>query len=230
MVVHVTFAHSGYLLATTWPRRHDPALGCRLGRTAGGGGGEVFSSFAPDDRRLAFTTGGGIGVWDVSTAPERRTLHAGMTGNRAERRVDRRRSSGSVQSRRTAPGNRRRRWRPALGRRWGRELAHLKAGKCRSALFDSDGRGIITSGRWGVYRWPIRPDSGHGPDAISIGPPELLWESISDNELACASWLPDHRTLAIIDNARHKSCSSILAVRIRPRAGRSPSMPAGITA
>ena len=77
-----------------------------------------------------------------------------------------------------------------------------KAGRCRSVLFDSDGRGVVTSGRWGAYRWPIRPDSAQGPDAISIGPPELLWESISDNEWPCASWLPDRRTLAIIDNAR----------------------------
>ena len=61
---------------------------------------------------------------------------------------------------------------------------------------------VVTYGRWGVYRWPIRPDSALGPNAISIGPPELLWESRSDNEFTCASWLPDHRTLAIIDNAR----------------------------
>ena len=29
-------------------------------------------------------------------------------------------------------------------------------------------------------RWPIRPDSAHGPDAISIGPPQLLWELTTD--------------------------------------------------
>ena len=56
----------------------------------------------------------------------------------------------------------------------GRELAHLKAGVCETVLFHPDGQSLISSGKWGLYRWPIRPDPERGPDAIRVGPPELL--------------------------------------------------------
>ena len=82
----------------------------------------------------------------------------------------------------------------------GRELAHLKAGDCGTVLFHPDGQSLISSGRWGLYRWPIRPDPDHGPDAIRVGPPELLRESAGSGWNK-ATWLPDHRTLAMIDNA-----------------------------
>ena len=42
--------------------------------------------------------------------------------------------------------------------------------------------------------------SRRGPDAIRIGPPELLREP-AGIEWQKATWLPDHRTLALIDNA-----------------------------
>jgi WD40 repeat protein/tetratricopeptide (TPR) repeat protein len=202
MVLHVKFAHSGFLVATVSQ--------CGTARLWDGASGEplavalekYFSDFAPDDRRLTFTTNGGIGVCDVSTAPERRTLHAGMTGNRAERWLDR-----GVRAAQFSPDEKLLATAAEDGvRLWdvdpGRELAHLKAGGCCSALFDPDGQGIITSGRRGVYRWPIRPDSAQAPGALAIGPPELLWESISGDEWAYASWLPDRRTLAIVENAR----------------------------
>jgi serine/threonine protein kinase/WD40 repeat protein/tetratricopeptide (TPR) repeat protein len=204
MVDHLSFAHSGYLLAT---HGHDAAT--RLWDAASGeclvvAPGRNYCGFSADDRRLAFTTGWRIGVWDISTAPERQTLHAGMTGNRTERRVD-----GGVQAAEFSPDATLLATAADDGvRLWdgdsGREIAHLNAGKCRSVLFDSDGSGVITCSRSGAYRWPIRPDSMRGPDAISMGPPELLWERLSDNEFACASWLPDRRTLAIIDNARRQ--------------------------
>ena len=87
MVVHVMFGHSGYLVATSGDgttRLWDGDSGEPLAIAEG----KSFTNFAPDDRRLGFTTGGGIGVWDVCTAPEHQTLHAGMAGNRAERRLD----------------------------------------------------------------------------------------------------------------------------------------------
>ena len=196
-IVGAQFAHTGYLLATSsydgTTRLWDAAAGEPLltepGRLLG---------FAPDDRRLAFRSGGTIGVWDVAAAPECRTLHPGMLGNRSERR-----DATGVLSADVSPDGRLVATSDGDGvRLWesdtGRELAHLKAGFCETVLFHPDGQRLISSSRWGLYRWPIRPDPG--PDAICIGPPELLRES-AGTEWSKATWLPDHRTLALIDNA-----------------------------
>jgi tetratricopeptide (TPR) repeat protein len=67
-------------------------------------------------------------------------------------------------------------------------------------LFHPDGRRLISSSRRGLYCWPIRPDPDRSPDAICIGPPELLRES-AGTQWSIATWMPDHRTLALIDNA-----------------------------
>ena len=82
----------------------------------------------------------------------------------------------------------------------GRELAYLNAGFCESVLFHPDGKSLVSSGNWGLYRWPVRPDPDRGADAIRVGPPELLRET-ADRKWTKATWLPDHRTLALIDNA-----------------------------
>jgi WD40 repeat protein len=81
----------------------------------------------------------------------------------------------------------------------GRELAHLKAGYCDTVLFHPNGQSLISSGRWGLYHWAIRPDPDHGPDAVCVGPPQLVRETAGGWPKGC--WLPDHRTLALIDNA-----------------------------
>ena len=82
----------------------------------------------------------------------------------------------------------------------GHELAHLECGPSVTVLFHPDGRHLISSGRWGLFRWPIRPDPDRGPDAIRVGPPELLRES-SGGEFWKATWLPDQKTLAYVENA-----------------------------
>ena len=81
----------------------------------------------------------------------------------------------------------------------GRELAHLKSGQIDSVLFHPDGGSLITSGRWGVDRWPIRRDPDGGAAVLRIGPPALLSANRS-KDMAFSSWLPDGRTLALIDN------------------------------
>ncbi len=79
------FAHTGYRLATAsesgMTRLWDAAAGEPLVSAPGG-----FLGFSPDDRRLAYRIGGKIGVWDVAAAPECRTLHPEMLGNRSEAR------------------------------------------------------------------------------------------------------------------------------------------------
>jgi tetratricopeptide (TPR) repeat protein len=68
-------------------------------------------------------------------------------------------------------------------------------------LFHPDGQSLIIHGAMGLYRWPIDRDPEHGADALTLGPPELLRES-TGSEWNKAAWLPDHHTVAMIDNAR----------------------------
>ena len=200
-IIRAQFAHSGDLLATSgwdgttrlWDGGSEEELSLAIAP------GSLRGSFAPDDRRLAFIVGGKVGVWDVAVAPECRTLHPGMLGNRSETRENSRQWTADV-----SPDGRQLATSDADGvRLWetdtGRELAHLKSGFCESVLFHPDRQSLISSGRWGLNRWPIRPDPDRGPDAIRVGPPELLRESAGAGSVA--TWMPDRRTLAFVDNA-----------------------------
>ena len=198
-VLHVRFAHSGYLLATSsWDgttRLWDGVSGEPLAMAPG----IVRGSFAPDDRRLAFVVGGKLGVWDVAVAPECRTLHPGMLGNRSETREKPVGMAADVSPDgrmvATSAGDGVHLWEADTGR----ELAHLKSGSSDTVLFHPDGGSLITTGNCGLDRWPIRPDSEGGAGVLRIGPPELL-SATRAKELPRATWLPDRRTLALTDN------------------------------
>ena len=226
-IVGVQFAHSGYLLATaSWDattRLWDAASGEPLAMAPG----TAIGTFAPDDHRLALVRGGKVGVWDVAVAPECRTLHPEMLGNRNERR-----DATGVSCADFSPDGRLIATCDRDGvRLWdvdtGRELARLKAGFAETALFHPDSRSLITAGNLGLYRWPIRPDADRGADAIRVGPPELLREAEHWNRVA---WLPDHRTVASSITPTPGSCSSIPAIPTRPGAGRRPFPAMGIAA
>jgi WD40 repeat protein len=191
------FAHSGYLLATSsWggTRFWDAASGEPLAMAPGG----IFC-FSPDDRRLAVGSGKTISIWDAAAGAECRTLHPAMLGNRTEKRdaTEVRWADVSPDGRlvATCDGDGVRLWEADTGR----ELAHLKAGDCGTVLFHPDGQSLISSGQWGLYRWAFQPDPERGPDAVRVGPPELLRETAESGGHR-AAWLPDHRTLAQIDN------------------------------
>ncbi len=201
-IVGAEFAHSGYLLATaSWDgttRFWDAASGEPLATGPG-----WFGAFTPDDRRMTSETGGTISVWDLTAGNECRTLHPDMLGNRTELR-----DTTGVKYSDCSPDGKMVATSDGTGVRLfesdtGREMAHLKAGYCDAVLFHADGQSLISSGTWGVYRWPIRLDPDRGPDAIRVGPPELLRE-IAYSDWKLASWLPDHRTLAITDNANSR--------------------------
>ena len=170
---------------------HDPALGRRLGGAPGDGAGHALGLVRAGRPPSGLRVGGKIGVWDVAVAPECRTLHPGMLGNRSETR-----DATVVMAADVSPDGRL----VATGdgdgvRLWeadtGRELAHLKSGSSDTVLFHPDGESLISSSRWGLYRWPIRPDPDRGPDAIRIGPPELLRETagqrVGQGDLAARS-------------------------------------------
>ena len=199
-IIGAQFAHSGYLLATaSWDgttRLWDAASGEPLAIAPGG-----LLGFSPDDRRLAFSCGRedrrlgrgrGRGVPDAPPRHARQPLR-GAGRDRGDLRLT---VSPDGRLVATCDGDGVRLWESDTGR----ELAHLKAGHCETVLFHPDGQSLISSGRWGLYRWPIRPDPERGPDAIRVGPPELLREPAGSGWNK-ATWLPDHRTLALIDNA-----------------------------
>jgi tetratricopeptide (TPR) repeat protein/WD40 repeat protein len=155
--------------------------------------------FSPDDKRLAFKIGQSVGTWDVATGAECRVLQPAMLGNRSEARDITQPICADVSpdSRLIATGDAEgvRLWEASAGR----ELAHLRAGSCESVLFHPDGGSLISSGAWGLYRWPISSDDVRGGDSRLIGPPELMRET-TGNEWRRAIWMPDHRTLALVDN------------------------------
>jgi serine/threonine protein kinase/WD40 repeat protein/tetratricopeptide (TPR) repeat protein len=199
-IIRAQFSHTGYLLATTafdgTTRLWDAVSGEPLVTARA-----ELRGFSPDDRRLAFAIGdsGKFGIWDVAAGAECRTLHPAMLGNRSERRD----ATGVLWADvspdgwlvTTCDGDGVRLWQADTGR----ELGYLKAGYCETVLFHPDGQSLISLGRWGLYRWPIRPHPERGSDAIRVGPPELLRET-AVNDWSKATWLPDHRTLALIDN------------------------------
>src|SRR5262249_39435272 len=133
--------------------------------------------FSPDDKRLAFKIGQSVGTWDVATGAECRALQPAMLGNRSEARdiIQPTCAQVSPDSRLIATGDAEgvRLWEAGTGR----EAAHLKTGACDSVHFDPDGRSLISSGAWGLYRWPISSDPEHGVDSLMIGPPELMRET-----------------------------------------------------
>ena len=200
MITSAQFAHSGYLLATTsrdgTTRLWDAASGEPLATAPGGLLG--FRAGRPPAGLRAGWERSASGTWPRRA--ECRTLHPGMLGNRSEARDATEVIAADVSPDgrlvATCDGDGVRLWEADTGR----ELAHLKAGHCETVLFHPDGQSLISSGRWGLYRWPIRPDPDRGPDAIRVGPPELLRESAGSG-WSKATWLPDHRTLALIDNA-----------------------------
>jgi eukaryotic-like serine/threonine-protein kinase len=197
-IIGAQFAHSGYLLATSsWDgtsRFWDAASGEPLAMAPG-----WLGRFSPDDRWRTFSSGGMIGVCEAAAGAECRTLHPGMLGNRNERRdatavtCAEFNSDGRLLATTDADGVRL--WEADTGR----ELTGLTTGLCETVLFHPDGQSLISSGPCGLYRWPIRLDPEHGPDAIRVGPPELLRENAGTGSRA--TWLPDGRTLALTDNA-----------------------------
>jgi len=201
-IINLQFAHSGYLLATaSWDgttRLWNAAAGEPLARAP-----NTLLGFSPDDRRLAFTSGEKIGVWDVAAAPVCQTLHPGMRGNTETRDatvVSWADISPDGRLVATSDGDGVRLWEADTGR----ELAHLKAGYCDTVLFHPEGRSLISSGKWGIYRWPIHSDPDRGPAAIRVGPPELLRETVDNEKCYRAAWLPDQRTLALLNNPNHR--------------------------
>ncbi len=196
------FAPAGHMLATS------NVEGTRLWDAAKG---ELLVSaqssrprgFSPDGRRMAFHDGSHLGIWEVAHDQELITLHLGLVGNRMETM-----GSSAIRAADFSPDGRL----VAVSTdeavyfydgRTGGDLGCLKATPCRTILFDRDGRNLITFGGQGLFRWPIQDDPAGGIGALQVGPPVLLRETAQDTVYE-ASWLPDGRTLAILEASKYR--------------------------
>ena len=196
----IRFAHSGYLLATaSWDgttRLWDGVSGEPLAVAQG----NLRGGFAPDDRRLGFVQGDKVGVWDVAVAPECRTLHPEMLGDRSEKPEGANPFAADV-----SPDGKLVATSGLSGvHLWeadtGRELAHFQSGPSDTVLFHPDGKSLVSTGNCGLDRWPIRRDPDAGAEGLRIGPPELMWTNPLRKPFPRTSWLTDCRTLAVTDN------------------------------
>jgi serine/threonine protein kinase/WD40 repeat protein len=61
------------------------------------------------------------------------------------------------------------------------EPFHLSLPGCFSAIFTPDGTNVITSGRSGVARWPMRRVPGVETDEIQLGPPQTIGKGADFN-------------------------------------------------
>jgi serine/threonine protein kinase/WD40 repeat protein/Flp pilus assembly protein TadD len=198
-VIRCQFAPESHLLATdSWDgtsRLWNASTGESLATVPS----LHFMGFSPDGRRAAFSNGPMLRVWDVAHGQEVSTLNPLVIGNRTEvTPLD------EVRAARFSPDNRLAALAAGTGVNLydvasGRELAYLDAGSGNSVLFDQVGRSLISYSDRGLFRWPIRPGPDGGAETLRVGPPELLQETTAGSG-GKASWLPDHRTLAAMDN------------------------------
>ncbi len=161
-------------------------------------------NFSTDGRRLAlYHDGSHLGVYEVSHGDEVLTLNPGLVGNqpKAPAQAQICLASFSPDGRLVAVLTEDAVY--LYDPRTGRELAQLDAGRSEGVLFEGHGRSLITYGARGLFRWPIAADPGGAADTLLIGPPALLRESTSDSWYR-ADWLPDGRTLAIVEKTTHR--------------------------
>jgi serine/threonine protein kinase/WD40 repeat protein/Tfp pilus assembly protein PilF len=198
-VIRCQFAPEGHLLATTSWDGTTRLWNASTGESLATAPSLAFQGFSPDGRRVAFSEGPMLGLGDVAHGQEVSTLNPGLIGNRTEVTP-----IYGVSAARFSPDNRL----AALASGTGvylyqvasaRELARLDAGSCSSILFDLDGRSVVSYSDRGLFRWPMRPGRDGGAETLRVGPPELLHEATAHNG-GKASWLPDRRTLALVDN------------------------------
>ncbi len=195
------FAPSGHLLVTTgWD-------GCRLWDAATGeflvAIRQAFLGFSPDGRWMAFQDGSHLGVYEVSHGEELLTMDPRLVGNRTEPSdSDRPRSARFSSDGRLLAVSTEEAVHLYDGQ-GGRELARLKTKRCETILFDKSGRNLITYGMSGLFRWPILDDPAGGTGALRIGPPGLVRENTTDSWFK-ACWLPDGRTLAVLEKTSYR--------------------------
>jgi eukaryotic-like serine/threonine-protein kinase len=188
----VAFSPDGWLLASGGWDYHthiwEVAGGRELVRVPG-----MFRRFRRDGRQLVCQNGDRLGLWELGGDRECRVLPDAAT------RVD-----FSPDGRLLA----------SLGRDavvlWevatGREVARLTAETAfddgnGTVEFQPRGESLVSFGRGGLFRHPIRAILGGGPGAWQVGPPEAL-AGPTPGRWQWACWSGDGRRLAFADHPR----------------------------
>ena len=152
---------------------------------------------------MAFQDGSHLGVYEVAHGEELLTLDPRLVGNRTEPSdSDRPRSARFSSDGRLLAVSTEEAVHIYDGQ-GGHELARLKTKRCETILFDKSGRNLITYGMSGLFRWPIHDDQAGGTGALRIGPPVLVRENTTDSWFK-ACWLPDGRTLAVLEKTSYR--------------------------
>ncbi len=167
-----------------------------------------FVAFAPDETRVALLLADKeFAVGDVAYPESYQALNPEMIGNRSYEQTE----QDGVRCAQFSPDGQ------LLGiglqeglhlyqAKTGAYLGLLNSGPCDSVHYDSSGTAVISGGVWGYYRWPIRRSIRNSAaesvrtEALRIGPPELITPLTQRPDVSKAAWLPDQKTLAVIDN------------------------------
>jgi WD40 repeat protein len=188
VVLNVAFTHQGDLLASnSWDgttRLWDPLAGKELVSTSG-----PFYGFNPSDERLAFSLGPKVGLWQVATGRECRSLYAYPEIGNGPWNADIHTNERLLAS---AHEDGARLW----DRQSGREIALLPAGICQSALFHPKDGSVLTYGPEGLLRWPLELHSKGDILDVQPGPPQRLLEKTTSTGYALGL-SPDGRRVAL---------------------------------
>jgi WD40 repeat protein/Flp pilus assembly protein TadD len=184
---HFAFSPRGDLLASYSPADLTRLWDTRTGRELLSIDGPV-SGFSRDGRWLGFgLEGSWVGRWEVAGGREHRTL----SGHPAGAEIAGMDSSPDGLLLASAAADGVRLWDVAAGK----VVATLPPGNAYSAVFDPQGRFLITCGEAGAYRWPLRRRKAPPDNRLRLGPAETI-RFPEDGRSPRVSLGGDGRTLA----------------------------------